>query len=171
MSNRLTVETSPYLQQHADNPVDWLPWGAEALALVGIEHVSDLVYVFPFRWEDRRAFARVSDLRPKGAEATLDLRAEQQKVAAVREVVAAHIDLTRVAPDVLTTRQVADRIVEIYWPHTLPFGGQGLPRVLRQNAGGQAEIVSTITRFRERHAADPSVPRWESRVSAPDACR
>ena len=33
MSNRLAVETSPYLQQHADNPVDWLPWGAEALAL------------------------------------------------------------------------------------------------------------------------------------------
>ena len=33
MSNRLAAETSPYLQQHADNPVDWLPWGAEALAL------------------------------------------------------------------------------------------------------------------------------------------
>jgi len=31
--NRLALETSPYLLQHADNPVDWYPWGEEALAL------------------------------------------------------------------------------------------------------------------------------------------
>jgi uncharacterized protein YyaL (SSP411 family) len=30
MSNRLADETSPYLRQHADNPVDWYPWGEEA---------------------------------------------------------------------------------------------------------------------------------------------
>jgi uncharacterized protein len=32
-SNRLANETSPYLLQHADNPVDWHPWDAEALEL------------------------------------------------------------------------------------------------------------------------------------------
>ena len=31
MSNRLANETSPYLLQHADNPVDWFPWGPEAI--------------------------------------------------------------------------------------------------------------------------------------------
>ena len=31
MPNRLANETSPYLLQHANNPVDWFPWGAEAL--------------------------------------------------------------------------------------------------------------------------------------------
>ena len=31
--NRLSGETSPYLLQHADNPVNWLPWGTEALEL------------------------------------------------------------------------------------------------------------------------------------------
>ena len=30
--NRLADETSPYLQQHAANPVDWYPWGAAAIA-------------------------------------------------------------------------------------------------------------------------------------------
>src|SRR5437773_4408838 len=30
--NRLAGETSPYLQQHSANPVDWYPWGDEALA-------------------------------------------------------------------------------------------------------------------------------------------
>lgn len=33
MPNRLANETSPYLLQHADNPVDWYPWGDEAFAL------------------------------------------------------------------------------------------------------------------------------------------
>ena len=31
-ANRLGGETSPYLLQHAHNPVDWYPWCAEALA-------------------------------------------------------------------------------------------------------------------------------------------
>src|SRR5689334_5352980 len=31
MPNRLAGETSPYLLQHANNPVDWYPWGPEAL--------------------------------------------------------------------------------------------------------------------------------------------
>ncbi|MEP7275421.1 MAG: thioredoxin domain-containing protein [Betaproteobacteria bacterium] len=31
MPNRLATSTSPYLRQHADNPVDWYPWGDEAL--------------------------------------------------------------------------------------------------------------------------------------------
>ncbi len=31
MPNRLAHESSPYLLQHAENPVDWYPWGAEAL--------------------------------------------------------------------------------------------------------------------------------------------
>ncbi|HSB67243.1 MAG TPA: thioredoxin domain-containing protein [Anaerolineales bacterium] len=30
MTNRLANETSPYLLQHAENPVDWYPWGSEA---------------------------------------------------------------------------------------------------------------------------------------------
>ena len=37
MSNRLAAEQSPYLRQHADNPVDWLPWGEEAFAKARVE--------------------------------------------------------------------------------------------------------------------------------------
>src|SRR5689334_3764116 len=32
MTNRLAAESSPYLRQHADNPVDWWPWGEAAFA-------------------------------------------------------------------------------------------------------------------------------------------
>jgi uncharacterized protein len=37
MPNRLAGETSPYLLQHRDNPVDWHPWGAEALEIARAE--------------------------------------------------------------------------------------------------------------------------------------
>ena len=33
MANLLAQETSPYLQQHADNPVDWHAWNPESLRL------------------------------------------------------------------------------------------------------------------------------------------
>ncbi len=36
--NRLAQETSPYLLQHAENPVDWYPWGEEALTRAGEEN-------------------------------------------------------------------------------------------------------------------------------------
>jgi uncharacterized protein len=32
MPNRLATSTSPYLRQHAKNPVDWRDWGEEAFA-------------------------------------------------------------------------------------------------------------------------------------------
>ncbi len=32
MTNCLATESSPYLRQHKDNPVDWWPWGPEAFA-------------------------------------------------------------------------------------------------------------------------------------------
>ena len=37
MANRLADETSPYLLQHKDNPVDWYPWGEEALQRARVE--------------------------------------------------------------------------------------------------------------------------------------
>ena len=72
-------------------------------------------------------------------------------------------------PEMLTTRQLADKIVELYWPHSMPFANSGPAAVLKQNTTGQAEIISEIMRFRARHASDPSVPRWESRMRAPEA--
>ena len=44
-SNRLSQETSPYLLQHADNPVDWHPWGPEALSLAKTEQKPILLSV------------------------------------------------------------------------------------------------------------------------------
>ena len=45
MANRLANETSPYLLQHAHNPVDWYPWGEEALAKARDEDKPILVSI------------------------------------------------------------------------------------------------------------------------------
>ncbi len=43
--NRLAQETSPYLRQHAENPVDWYPWGEEAFAAARARDVPLLLSV------------------------------------------------------------------------------------------------------------------------------
>ncbi len=45
MPNRLANETSPYLLQHKDNPVDWYPWGPEALERAKAEDKPILVSI------------------------------------------------------------------------------------------------------------------------------
>jgi hypothetical protein len=70
------------------------------------------------------------------------------------------------APQAVTTRQLAEKVLELYWPHTTPFG-EGAATVLKQNTGGhQAEILSAILRFRARHAPDPSARLARARARA-----
>ena len=45
MPNRLAKETSPYLLQHAENPVDWYPWGEEATSLARLRNKPILLSI------------------------------------------------------------------------------------------------------------------------------
>src|SRR6185437_11769828 len=45
MPNRLATETSPYLRQHAENPVDWWPWSAGALETARIQNKPILLSI------------------------------------------------------------------------------------------------------------------------------
>ncbi len=45
MANRLAQETSPYLLEHANNPVDWFPWGDAALERARAEHKPILLSI------------------------------------------------------------------------------------------------------------------------------
>ena len=44
-TNHLAGETSPYLLQHAANPVDWYPWGPEALDMAARENKPILLSI------------------------------------------------------------------------------------------------------------------------------
>ncbi|MFO0760872.1 MAG: HNH endonuclease domain-containing protein [Byssovorax sp.] len=82
---------------------------------------------------------------------------------------------TGLAPSTITTRQMAEKIVELYWPHCTPYlddaPGAGEPWVLHQSTGRgdkQALIVRHILGFRE--AVDPkrerSLPLVRARAMA-----
>ncbi len=45
MPNQLSNETSPYLQQHADNPVEWRPWGEQALRMARAQNKPILLSI------------------------------------------------------------------------------------------------------------------------------
>jgi 5-methylcytosine-specific restriction endonuclease McrA len=70
---------------------------------------------------------------------------------AMLDLVLENADRAGEPPDVLTTLQLADKVIELYWPHTTPFAHAGGAAVLLQNSGtqgAQAEIIRRIQDFR-----------------------
>ncbi|MCU0726755.1 MAG: HNH endonuclease [Planctomycetes bacterium] len=81
-----------------------------------------------------------------------------------------HTDRHGHAPATVTTRQLAEKIIELYWPHAAPFRALGEPRVLKQNAShrhSQAEILSAIVRFRDRPETASAGSVHSARTAAP----
>ncbi|MDI9599152.1 MAG: HNH endonuclease domain-containing protein [Acidobacteriota bacterium] len=70
-------------------------------------------------------------------------------------------------PTTVSTRDLARRVIELYWPQTNEYAGLGEPTVLRQNKKGQAEIIRDIRRFREKYGPDPSATLAAARLGAP----
>jgi 5-methylcytosine-specific restriction endonuclease McrA len=79
-----------------------------------------------------------------------------------------NVSRTGDAPDVFTTRQLADKVIELYWPHAVPFGSGGATDVLLQNGSQrQAAIVRSIQQFRVAvAAADPTASLVQLRQRA-----
>ena len=62
MSNRLGEETSPYLKQHADNPVHWHAWNDEALAGAAAGPQLPLLWIAPGSAGNVKVVSDVNDL-------------------------------------------------------------------------------------------------------------
>lgn len=67
------------------------------------------------------------------------------------------------APSTLTTREIAERVVEIYWPQTRPYVSDGETVDLRQISARSSAVVTTVTRLRS--AAE------DLGLVSPGACR
>lgn len=86
-------------------------------------------------------------------------------LVALMDLCLEHTSRAGLPPDVLTTRQLAEKVIELYWPHCAPYGSAGA--VLRQSRGGDAKpalIVRHIVEFRER--VDPRRERSLSLAKA-----
>jgi len=71
------------------------------------------------------------------------------------DVVLERTSATGEPPSVVTTRQLAEKVTELYWPQADPFGGGAAPRALRHITTGKRDILGMIREFREADPGDP----------------
>jgi uncharacterized protein YyaL (SSP411 family) len=140
--NRLAHETSPYLQQHADNPVDWHPWGEEALRLAREQNKPILLSVGYSACHWCHVMAHESF--------------EDPEVAAVMNRLFVNIKVDREErPDIDQIYQTAHHMLTQRaggWPLTMfltpdqrPFfGGTYFPKTARYNLPGFGELLERV---------------------------
>lgn len=175
MPNRLAQETSPYLQQHAGNPVDWFPWGDEAL------HCA--------REQDKPILLSIGYSACHWCHVMAHESFEDAEVAAVMNRLFINIKVDREErPDLDHIYQAAHAMLTQRgggWPLTLfltpdqtPFfGGTYFPREARYNLPGFVQLlehVAGIYRTRREdiarqnssllHAFGATLPSAEDRV-------
>jgi uncharacterized protein YyaL (SSP411 family) len=150
MSNRLAHETSPYLQQHADNPVDWFPWGEEALRLAREQNKPILLSVGYSACHWCHVMAHESF--------------EDPEIAALMNGLFVNIKVDREErPDLDQIYQSAHHMLTQRsggWPLTMflapdqkPFfGGTYFPKAARYNLPGFGDLLQRIAQvYREQH--------------------
>jgi hypothetical protein len=151
MPNRLAGETSPYLQQHAANPVDWYPWGEEALSRA--------------RSEDKPILLSVGYSACHWCHVMAHESFEDAGVAAVMNRLFVNVKVDREErPDIDQIYQTAHQMLARRaggWPLTMflspdgtPFfGGTYFPRTARHGMPAFAELCERIAAiWREQRA-------------------
>ncbi|MDT8383672.1 MAG: thioredoxin domain-containing protein [Gammaproteobacteria bacterium] len=153
MANRLIHQTSPYLQQHAHNPVDWYPWGEEALSRARAENKPILLSIgySACHWchvMEHESF-------------------EDEAIAALMNRHFINIKVDREErPDLDKIYQFSYQLLNQRgggWPlnmflspedHTAFFGGTYFPPVPRHNLPAFSEILQRVAEFYDQHPDD-----------------
>src|SRR5947207_6634502 len=158
MANRLASQTSPYLQQHAANPVDWYPWGPEALERA--------------RREDKPILLSVGSSACHGCHVMAHESFEDPAVAAVMNELFVNVKVDREErPDVDSIYMEAVQALTGHggWPMTVfltpdkrPFyGGTYYPKEPRQGMPGFVQVLQAIDEawHERRHEVDDQAGR------------
>jgi uncharacterized protein len=151
MPNRLAQETSPYLQQHADNPVDWYPWGEEALALARAQDKPILLSVgySACHWchvmahesfEDTAVAAEMNRLY-------INIKVDREERPDIDQIY-------QTAHHMLTRRNGGWPLTMFLMPDGTPFfGGTYFPKAPRYNMPGFLDLLPRIEKaYREQHS-------------------
>src|SRR6201994_2254411 len=151
--NRLAAETSPYLLQHADNPVDWYPWGSEALALAARENKPVLLSIGYSACHWCHVMAHESF--------------EDAATAALMNELFVNIKVDREErPDLDKIYQVAQQLLTQGaggWPLTMflapqdqqPFfGGTYFPKDARHGLPAFQQLLRRVAEYYHEHSAD-----------------
>ncbi len=152
MPNRLAGETSPYLQQHAENPVDWYPWGAEALAKARAEDKPILLSIgySACHWCHVMAHECFED-----AEVAAAMNRDFVNVKVDREERPDLDQIYQTAHALLTQRSGGWPLTMFLTPDQNPFfGGTYFPKRSRYNLPGFLDLLPRIAEaFHTRGAA------------------
>jgi uncharacterized protein YyaL (SSP411 family) len=149
MPNRLAGATSPYLQQHAENPVDWYPWSEEALARARAEGKPILLSIgySACHWCHVMAHESFEDPEVAAAmnDAFVNIKVDREE----------RPDLDRIyqtAHALLTRRPGGWPLTMFLTPEGAPFfGGTYFPKQARHGLPGFLELLPRVAQaFREQ---------------------
>src|SRR6267378_560711 len=151
--NRLAAETSPYLLQHADNPVDWFPWGEQALLTAKQQNKPILLSIGYSACHWCHVMAHESF--------------EDPATAAVMNQLFVNIKVDREErPDLDKIYQVAQQLITHGsggWPLTMfltpseqaPFfGGTYFPREPRYGMPAFSDLLRRVAEYYRNHGAE-----------------
>jgi uncharacterized protein len=152
MPNRLARETSPYLQQHADNPVDWHPWGEEALAeakrtgkpiLLSVGYSAcHWCHVMAHESFEDPAIARVMN------DNFVNIKVDREERPDIDQIY-------QVAQAMLTQRSGGWPLTMFLTPDQLPFfGGTYFPSTPRYGMPAFPELLQRVRKFYDEHPDD-----------------
>jgi hypothetical protein len=180
MPNRLAQETSPYLKQHADNPVHWHPWGEEALTLARTQDKPILLSIgySACHWCHVMAHESFED-----AEVAAEMNRHFVNIKVDREERPDLDQIYQTAHAMLAQRPGGWPLTMFLTPDQTPFfGGTYFPKAPRHGLPGFQDLLGRVAAFyRERRedigkqnaavldAFERSLPRRRSQAGATDA--
>ena len=159
MPNRLALETSPYLQQHAGNPVEWYAWGPEALARA--------------RQEDKPILLSIGYSACHWCHVMAHESFEDPRVAAVMNRLFVNVKVDREErPDIDQIYQSAHQMLGSRtggWPLTMflapdgaPFfGGTYFPKAARYGLPGFPDLCERVAQIWRDKRADIAAQNQE----------
>ena len=149
MPNRLAQETSPYLQQHAANPVDWYPWGEEALAEAKRTGKPILLSVGYSACHWCHVMAHESFEDPAIAKVMNDLFVN---IKVDREERPDIDQIYQLAQAMITQRNGGWPLTMFLTPDQLPFfGGTYFPSEPRYGMPGFPDLLKRVREYYDRH--------------------
>jgi len=176
LANRLANEKSPYLLQHAHNPVDWYPWGEEAFEKARKENKPIFLSVGYSTCHWCHVMERESFSDPKIAaymnEHFVNIKLDREERPDVDRVYMSFIQATSGRGgwpmSVWLTPELQPFVGGTYFPPKDAFGRPGFPTVLERIAEGwkddEAQIraqATQITKSLQSFASSPGNPNAE----------
>lgn len=180
MPNRLAQETSPYLLQHAGNPVDWHPWSEEALTLARTQDMPILLSIGYSACHWCHVMAHESFEDP---EVAAEMNRHFVNIKVDREERPDLDQIYQTAHAMLVQRPGGWPLTMFLAPDQTPFfGGTYFPKEPRHGLPGFRDLLGRVAAFyRERRddigqqneavrdAFGRSLPRRLGQAGAPDA--